>query len=148
MTRQLSGAEVAQQLAGSAPGAALSWSDDEVRVAPERLVAACRFLKESPDFAMDYLAAVTAVDYVERFEVVYHLASLSLNHALVLKTEAFGREDVAVPSVVEVWQGADLQEREVWDLIGVRFTGHPNMKRVLTWEGFEGHPLRRDHLGG
>jgi NADH:ubiquinone oxidoreductase subunit C len=148
MTRQLSGADVAQRLAGSVPGAALSWSDDEVRVAPESLVAACRFLKESPDLAMDYLTAVTAVDYVERFEVVYHMMSLSLNHSVVLKTDVFGRDDVAVPSVVEVWQGADLQEREVWDLMGVRFTGHPNMKRILTWEGFEGHPLRRDNLGG
>ena len=97
---------------------------------------------------MDYLTAVTAVDYVERFEVVYHMMSLSLNHSVVLKTDVFGRDDVAVPSVVEVWQGADLQEREVWDLMGVRFTGHPNMKRILTWEGFEGHPLRRDNLGG
>ena len=148
MTRRLSGADVAQKLAGSVPVAALSWSDDEVRIAPDHLVAACRFLKESPDLAMDYLAAVTAVDYVERFEVVYHLTSLSLNHALVVKTEVFGRDDVAVPSVVEVWQAADLQEREVWDLMGVRFIGHPNMKRILTWEGFEGHPLRRDHLGG
>ena len=148
MTRQLTGAEVAPRLQESVPNAVLSWDGGEIRTDPATLVPVCTFLKESPDLAMDYLVAVTGVDYVERFELVYHLASLSRNHSLVLKTQVFGREDVAVPSVVGVWAGAELQEREVWDLVGVSFTGHPNMKRILTWEGFEGHPLRRDHLGG
>ena len=59
----------------------------------------------------------------------------------------YGRERPEAPSVVSVWKGAELQEREVWDLLGVRFEGHPNMKRILLWEGFEGHPLRRDYVG-
>ena len=148
MTRELSGAEVASRLQGSVAGAVVSGSGADVRVSPEHLVPVCRFLKETPDLAMDYLVAVTGVDYAERFEVVYHLASLSHNHSLVVRTEVFGREDLEVPSVVDVWRGAELQEREVWDLVGIAFAGHPNMKRILTWEGFEGHPLRKDHLGG
>ena len=68
------------------------------------------------------------------------------NHLIVLKTRLYGRDFPEASSVVEVWAGAELQEREIWDLLGIRFKGHPNMKRILLWEGFEGHPLRRDFL--
>ena len=148
MTRALQSAEVVERLQGVAAEAVSAAAEGEVRVAPESLVAVCRFLKEEPEFAMDYLSSITGVDYLDSFEVVYHLTSLTHNHSLVLKTTLRGRDDVEAPSVIEVWQAADLQEREVWDLMGVRFTGHPNLKRVLTWEGFPGHPLRKDHLGG
>ena len=97
---------------------------------------------------MDFLVAVTAVDYIEYFEMVYHLLSLQNNHSAVLKTRLYDRDEPTVSSVVDLWRGAELQEREVWDLMGVRFTGHPNLKRILTWEGFPGHPLQKSHLGG
>ena len=87
------------------------------------------------------------MDYVEYFEMVYHLLSLRRNSSLVVKSRVAGREDPAVSSVYSIWKGADLQEREVWDLMGIRFDGHPNMKRVMLWEGFPGHPLRKDFLG-
>ena len=90
---------------------------------------------------------MSAVDYIEYFELVYHLLSMRKNHSAVIKTRVFDREAPSVPSVIDVWRGADLQEREIWDLMGVSFDGHPNMKRVLLWEGFEGHPLRKDYLG-
>jgi NADH:ubiquinone oxidoreductase subunit C len=64
----------------------------------------------------------------------------------VLKTRCNDREQPVVPSVISVWQGADFQEREIYDLLGIRFAGHPNMKRIFLWEGFKGHPLRRDYL--
>ena len=67
-------------------------------------------------------------------------------HTAIIKARVYGREAPSLPSVYHVWRGADLQEREVWDLMGVRFEGHPNMKRILLWEGFEGHPLRKDYL--
>ena len=87
------------------------------------------------------------MDYIEHFELVYHLLSLRRNSSLVVKSRVPGRENLEVPSVYEVWKGADLQEREVWDLMGIYFDGHPNMKRILLWEGFPGHPLRKDFLG-
>ena len=78
--------------------------------------------------------------------MVYHLTSISHNQSLVIKTRIFDREDPVVPSVISLWRGADYQEREVWDLMGIRFTGHPNPKRIMLWEGFPGHPLRKDFI--
>ena len=148
MTTQLRGEEVGQRLQAAFPDAVTSWDDDVVRIEPDAIIEVCQFLKDTPDLDMDFLSSITGVDYVESFEVVYHLTSLTHNHSLVLKTTLYGRDDVGHPSVMGVWKGADLQEREIWDLMGIVFTGHPNMKRILTWEGFPGHPLRKDHLGG
>jgi NADH:ubiquinone oxidoreductase subunit C len=83
---------------------------------------------------------------MDYFEVVYHLISLEHNHSLVLKTRCYDRDKPVVPSVVNLWRSADFQEREVYDLMGIIFDGHPNLKRLLLWEGFVGHPLRRDYL--
>ena len=67
------------------------------------------------------------------------------NSSLIIKSRCYGRdEELSMPSLVEVWKGADYQEREVWDLMGIRFEGHPNHKRIMLWEGFPGHPLRKD----
>ena len=148
MTTQLQGESVGKRLEGAFPEAVTSWGEFDVRVQPGAIADICRYLKNTPDFHMDYLSSITGVDYVEFFEVVYHLTSLAHNHNLVLKTTLYGRDHVELPSVINVWKGADLQEREVWDLMGIGFTGHPNMKRILTWVGFPGHPLRKDHLGG
>jgi len=92
------------------------------------------------------LSAITAVDYVEYFELIYHLTSISRNYSAALKTRRYGRDDPIVPSVTSVWKGAEMQEREVYDLMGIRFSGHPNLRRILLWEGFNGYPLRRDYL--
>lgn len=117
-----------------------------VWVAPDSILEMCRFLHDEPQQDYSLLNSITAVDYVDHFDVVYHLTSISRNASTVLKARLHGREDLALPSVTSVWHGADLQEREVYDLLGVSFTGHPNLKRLLTWEGFQGHPLRRDYL--
>ena len=148
MTRALTGEEVARHLQEAVPGSVEAWDDLVVRVKPESILEVCRSLKESQTLALDYLVAITGVDYLECFEMVYHLTSIARNHSAVLKARVYDREGPAVPSVVDVWQGADFQEREVWDLMGVAFTGHPNLKRILTWDGFEGHPLQKTHLGG
>ena len=94
------------------------------------------------DLDLDYLSAITAVDFLEHFEVVYQLTSIEHNHSIVLKTRC-GRDE-KMPSVVSLWQGADLQERDIFDLMGIAFSGHPNLKRIFLWEGFKGHPLRKD----
>jgi NADH-quinone oxidoreductase subunit C len=115
-------------------------------VKPERVLEVCRFLKETPSMGFNLLNAISAVDYVEHFEIVYHLTSTAHLHSAVLKAKVYGREAPSLPSVVGLWLGADFQEREVWDLMGVKFEGHPNLKRILLWEGYPGHPLRRDYL--
>jgi len=112
-------------------------------VSADRLLETARALRS--DLGYDYLSSVTGVDYLPegKMEVVYHLYPMAGGPGLVLKTQV-PREDARVPSLVPVFPGADLQEREVWDLLGVRFEGHPDLRRVLLWEGFAGHPLRKD----
>jgi NADH-quinone oxidoreductase subunit C len=89
---------------------------------------------------------LTAVDQPERFEVVYHLWSIKdrTTEPFVLKVYIGDKENPAVPSVTPIWRGANYQEREAYDLMGIRFEGHPNLKRIVLWEGFPGHPLRKD----
>ena len=146
MTSTLSTDLLARRLAEAVPGAVEDSNERDVWVTPDSVLDVCQFLKEDPDLRFDYLVSVSAVDYIEHFEVVYHLVSMAHNHGTVVKTRCWGREEPSVPSVTGVWQGADFQEREVYDLMGVRFTGHSNLKRLLLWEGYPGHPQRKDYL--
>jgi NADH-quinone oxidoreductase subunit C/D len=109
----------------------------------DRLLEFATSLRDKLGF--DYLSSVTGVDYLpdEMMEVVYHAYRSSGGSGLVFKTQV-PRAEPVVPSLVPVYPGADFQEREAWDLLGIRFEGHPNLKRILTWEGFEGHPLQKD----
>lgn len=97
------------------------------------------------ELGYDYLSSVTGVDYLpdEKMEVVYHVYRTSGGPALVFKVQT-PRDLSVVPSIVDIYPGADFQEREAWDLLGIRFDGHPDLRRILMWEGFEGHPLRKD----
>jgi NADH-quinone oxidoreductase subunit C len=116
-------------------------------VEASRLVEAMRFLRDDPALAFDMLSDLCAVDYlpgVPRFEVVYHLYSVARNHRLRVKVEV-GADAPSVPSVVPVWASANWMEREVWDLYGIRFDGHPDLRRILLYDEFEGHPLRKDY---
>ncbi len=146
MTVHLSGSKVAEQITGNFPEAVSEASDQAVIVKSESLLEVAEYLKKSPGLDFNFLNSVTAVDYYDYFEVVYHLTSLEHNHGLVLKTRCYDRENPAVPSVTGLWRGADFQEREIYDLMGIKFEGHPNLKRIVLWEGFEGHPLRKDYL--
>ncbi len=147
MTRAHSGEDAARRINEAIPGAAVDYNQTDVWVLPENILETARFLKYDKSLDFSFLNAVSAVDYIEYFEIVYHLLSLRRNRSLVVKSKLNGRENLTAPSVYEVWRGADLQEREVWDLMGIRFEDHPNMKRILLWEGFPGHPLRKDFLG-
>ena len=146
MTKPLAGNEAAERIGAQLPQAVVEYDDTSVFVEPNSISQVCSFLNQTPGLEFDYIDNLTAVDYLDYFEVVYHLVSLQHNHSLVLKTRLHDRENPVVPSVTNIWTGADFQEREVWDLFGIRFEGHPNLKRILLWEGFEGHPLRRDFL--
>jgi len=105
------------------------------------------FLQQDEELDFQYLNAISAIDFVGHFELVYHLTSFRKGHKATMRARLEGREDLTAPSVYHLWRGADFQEREIWDLMGIRFEGHPNMKRIMLWEGFEGHPLRKDFLG-
>jgi len=146
MTVSLSGSEVAQKITEHFPEAVFETSDQAVVVKSESLFEVAQYLKNSQGLDFDYLTSITAVDYYDYFEVVYHLTSLKHNHSLVLKTRCYDRAKPTLPSVVSLWRGADFQEREIYDLMGISFTGHPNLKRIVLWQGFEGHPLRKDYL--
>ena len=146
MTWAHSGEAAAASINEVVPGAAVEYNQTDVWVLPKHILDVAQHLKSAEGLDFSYLSAVSAVDYVEYFEMVYHLLSLRRNSSLVVKSRVIGRDDPAVSSVFSVWKGADLQEREVWDLMGIRFDGHPNMKRVMLWEGFDGHPLRKDFL--
>ena len=106
-----------------------------------------KFLRHSPDTQFDLLVSVTAVDFIDHFDMVYHLRSLAYNTFGTLKCSVgWGRKEPTVASLAPIWRGADLQEREVWDLMGIHFEGRASMKRVFLWEGFPGHPLRKDFV--
>lgn len=121
-------------------------ADNSITVKSQELFQVAKFLKETPDLEFDMLVNISAVDYMDYFEVVYHLVSIKHNHSMVLKTVCSDRDNPVVTSVVSLWHGADFLEREVYDLMGIRFEGHPNLKRIYLWDGFQGHPLRRDYL--
>ena len=142
----LPGEALAQRIHAAAPDAVLEWDAAAVWVAPAALGRVASILHDDPELDFRYLNAVSAIDLVEHFELVYHLTSLAKRHTGVVRSRVYGREEPWAASVVGVWRGADFQEREIWDLMGVRFEGHPNMKRIMLWEGFEGHPLRKDFL--
>lgn len=110
-----------------------------------RLPEICAHLKSSAELAFDYPADITTVDWSDRLEMVYHLYSVSKKHKLTLKTD-LDRENPVIGSVISVWKGADWQEREIFDLFGVKFEGHPDLRRILLPEEFEGYPLRKDYV--
>jgi NADH-quinone oxidoreductase subunit C len=146
MTVALSGKEVAAKLEQRFSASIIESSKDSLLVKSESLFELISFLKTTPEFEFNYLSSITAVDYLDYFEVVYHLTSMEHNHSLVVKTRCYGRENLAVPSIVSLYEGANAQEREIYDLMGISFEGHPNMKRIFLWDGFQGHPLRKDYL--
>ena len=146
MTTALNGEQVAKKISKVAPGAVVAADKTAIIVTTESLLKVAEFLKTTPALDFNYLADLTAVDYMDYFEVVYRLVSLTHNHILVLKTRCHDRDKAVVPSVTRLWRSADFMEREAYDLMGIVFDGHPNLKRLLLWEGFAGHPLRRDYL--
>ncbi len=141
---------------------------DSLLVAPADIVDVCRFLHDTPDLDFDFLTNVTGVDWPEPakadavavpveetppaacgfLEVVYHLYSTSRRVGpLVLRARTADREtQVEIPSVVSVYRSAEFQEREIYDLFGVVFTGHPDLRRILMWDDFQDHPMRKDYV--
>jgi len=122
--------------------------DETVVVGPERLIELARFLKDDGATAFDFLVDITAVDYLgkkqPRFEVVYHLLSLRSRARFRVKVP-LPEEKPEVDSLTPLWKAANWLEREVWDMFGIRFRGHPDLRRILLYEEFRGYPLRKDY---
>jgi NADH-quinone oxidoreductase subunit C len=116
-------------------------------VDPERVVEVARLLRDDSELEFEMLTDVTAVDYLgeePRFEMVYHFYSVAGNRRLRIKARV-PEEPAEIDSLVDVYASANWMEREVWDLYGIRFKGHPDLRRILLYEEFEGHPLRKDY---
>jgi NADH-quinone oxidoreductase subunit C len=135
---------------GSAIGRAVEARDGDtvVFVQSDRLRDVARWLRDTPEQSYDYLVDITAVEYRDRerpIEVAYFLRSLARRADLRVKVELDSRAELALDSVVELWAGANWLEREVYDMFGISFRGHPDLRRILMWETYaEGHPLRKD----
>ncbi len=112
-----------------------------VQIKKEKLVDVCRYLF---DQEFKHLSCITGIDYMENFEVVYNLWSYPRREHIVLKV-VLDHNNPKIPSLTSIWKGADWLERETYDLVGIVFEGHPNLKRIFLPEGWEGHPLRKDY---
>ncbi|MDA7428720.1 NADH-quinone oxidoreductase subunit C [Primorskyibacter aestuariivivens] len=131
------------------PDCVLGWSVDQgelnVDVAPSNLTGLVEFLRSDPTCQFSSLVDITGVDYPERakrFDVVYHFLSMYQNHRIRLRVSV--REEDMVPSITDIHPSANWFEREVFDMFGILFSGHPDLRRILTDYGFRGHPLRKD----
>jgi NADH-quinone oxidoreductase subunit C len=142
-------AELGEAIVAAMPdivtGHAVAYGELTVHAEAAKIVELVTFLRDDPRCQFASFIDVTAIDWPQRerrFDVVYHFLSPKLNQRIRVKAET--DEDTPVPSIIEVFPGADWFERETYDLYGVLFTGHPDMRRILTDYGFEGHPLRKD----
>ena len=142
------GNKLAEEISNHISDSVVSSDDNSVYISREKIYEVLKFLKETSGFSFDLLSSITAVDYIDHFEVVYQLKSLiTLSKATIKVKLGFGREDQPeIDSAYNLWKGADFQEREVFDLMGIHFVNHPNLKRILLWDGFPGHPLRKDFV--
>jgi NADH/F420H2 dehydrogenase subunit C len=146
MTRWWTGQDVAEAVEATVPGAVARTTDVACYLEPSKLLEAMTSLRDGAGTDFVHLTSLCGVDYWDRFEVVYHLQSFDLNQAATVKVEVSERDNPQVPSVVPLWHGAWMQECEAYDMFGIKFDGHPNLYRILLWEGYPGWPLRKDFL--
>ncbi len=116
----------------------------EITVKPQHIHDVCRAVKDHPELSFKLLLCLAAVDYVEHLQLVYVLLSLEREHKLIVKAN-LPNDDPHLPTVTPVWRGADWYEREAHDLFGIAFDGHPDMRPLILYEGFEGYPGRKEH---
>ncbi|HYM14874.1 MAG TPA: NADH-quinone oxidoreductase subunit C [Dehalococcoidia bacterium] len=144
-TLTLPGAQVAERIRAAVPAAVREVRDACVVLEPAAAFDAMRAARDDAVLDGKFLVQLCSVDMITSIDVVYHVASLAQNHIFQIKVPA-DHEHPEVPSVSPLWIGAWLQEREVYDLMGVRFAGHPSLTRLFLWDQFPGHPLRKDFM--
>lgn len=145
VTVTLSGDVVAARISAHLPGAVSAITPGWIVLDPVQAFEAMRIIRDDEELDGKFLIQLCSVDQITRIDMVYHFASLAQNHMFEVKIPA-DHEQPVVPSISPLWQGAWLQEREVYDLMGVRFEGHPNLTRLFLWDSFPGHPLRKDFM--
>jgi len=136
------------------PGTAITVEGSSFVIEPKDLPALARHLKDSAVYQLDYVANLTAIDYPPaageagpgRMEMLYHFYSMALKHGPVAVRAKLPRDNPRIASLVPLYRGAEFQEREVYDLFGVIFEGHPDLRRVFLWDDFKGHPMRKDYV--
>lgn len=125
----------------------LTVSEPWAQVTPEKIIEISKFLRDEPSLRFDFLRSLAAVDYKEEFELVYLLFSYAHRHEFKIKVR-LPRNLPALPTVEGVWPAANWHEREAYDLMGITFDGHPDLRRILLPDDWEGHPLRKDYKEG
>ena len=115
-------------------------------VNPSKLHELAKQLKENSDTSFDYMFCQTGIDWLEHMEVVYHLRSTTHGHEVIVRTQIIDRENPIVDSVYDIWKTADFHEREIFDLLGIRFNNHPDLRRIFLDDDWEGFPLRKDYV--
>lgn len=123
----------------------LEGTEKSVTIDANSIAEICRYLKTESELQFTSLMCLSGVDYEDKMEVVYHLHSLLHNHRVTLKVE-LSREDPRLPTVTTVWKAADWHEREAYDMFGIVFEDHPDLRRILLPDDWEGYPLRKDHV--
>lgn len=117
-----------------------------VSIDKDNLCKLAGFLKNNPETSFDYLYCESAVDFNDRFEIVYHLDSTKHRHQLVLRSSITDRNNPEIDSVTSIWIGAEYHEREIFDLFGIKFTGHPDLRKIFLDNDWVGFPLRKDYV--
>ena len=145
VTLRLPGQVVADRIRASLPDAVKSVTPDYTVLEPAHAFEAMRIIRDDEQLDGKFLVQMCSVDMETRIDVVYHFASLAQNHLFEVKVPA-DHERPQVASISPLWIGAWLQEREVFDLMGVYFEGHPSLTRLFLWDAFPGHPLRKDFM--
>jgi len=114
-------------------------------VKPEAICEVCSFVRDDNDLLFDFLTCLSGIDDGKILYVVYHLYSTKKNHMAIFKV-SIDRASPMLPTVTDIWAGANWHEREIYDLFGIKFIGHPNLQRILLPDNWEGHPLRKDYI--
>lgn len=140
-------AEIIADLESNVPGILLKEVRGTLLIEnPDDLPKAAAFLKESEKYRMDYLSSVTGADYLTFLECVYHLYSMEERSGCLVLRVRTNREQPKIPSLVPIYRGAEFQEREAYDMYGIVFEKHPDLRRIFMWDGFEGFPMRKDYV--
>jgi NADH-quinone oxidoreductase subunit C len=143
--------EIRDKIESSIPGAVLAFEEEVfdpwAKIDSGRIVDVCRLMHDDPELCFETMMCLSGVDWPKEniLQVVYHFYSIKHNHKFVLKVDT-PRDDPRIPSVTQVYKFADWQEREVYDLFGIVFEGHPDLRRILLPFDWEGHPLRKDYV--